>query len=329
MIIERKNSSDFLKNIFTSDNFGLFMALIVLVVTFSFINPNYGTLKNFNNVLIAASLTGLIAVGESLLLIGGKLDLSPGSTAAFSGVLASLLMAKGISAPIAIALCLLMGACIGAFNAFFTTFFKISPFIVTLASQSIVRGMCYIVSNGESILIRDKSFLRIGTFRLFNVPFPIFFMLLIFIVFYIVLKKMRFGRNIYVVGGNENAARLAGISNKMTTYALFIIMGFLAAAGGLILASRMNTGQPQASDGLEFDGITAAILGGVGMSGGYGSLTGTFIGLMILQGFNNGLIMMNVPSFWQLVAKGGLLLVALSFDYIRTNKRRRKKSLAV
>jgi ribose/xylose/arabinose/galactoside ABC-type transport system permease subunit len=133
------------------------MALIVLVVTFSFINPNYGTLKNFNNVLIAASLTGLIAVGES-----SSYWRETGSfswlNSRISGVLASLLMAKGISAPIAIALCLLMGACIGAFNAFFTTFFKISPFIVTLASQSIVRGMCYIVSNGEVFLSETKAF---------------------------------------------------------------------------------------------------------------------------------------------------------------------------
>ena len=146
-------------------------------------------------------------------------------------------------------------------------------------------------------------------------------MVLVFIVFYIMLSKMQAGREIYFLGGNQAAARLAGISLKKTTYKLYILMGVLASAGGMVLAARMNTGQPQACVNLEFDAITAAVLGGIAMSGGYGTLSGTFLGLLLLQCFNNGLILINVPSFWQSVAKGVLLLLALSFDYFRSRKR--------
>lgn len=310
------------KKFLGSENFGLIVALVAMIVMFSAINENYFSDRNFRNILTAASLTGLIAVGESMLLIGGLLDLSPGSTAAFSGVVAAMLLAAGVPTPITILCVILVGVFIGAFNAFFTTQLKISPFIVTFAAQSIIRGFCYIISGGESILITDSSFLSLGTMNVLGVPFPVLFMLLIFIIFYIVLTRTNFGRNVYIVGGNNVAARLAGISTKATTYILFIIMGVLAASGGTILAARMNTGQPQACTGLEFDGITAAILGGVAMSGGFGSLVGTFLGLLILQGFNNGLILLNVQSFWQMVAKGGLLLLALSFDYFRSKSRK-------
>ena len=311
-----------LRKIISSDSIGLLVALAVLIVLFSSINENYFTLRNLRNVFTSGSLSGLICVGESMLLIGGLMDLSPGSTAAISGVVAALLLSMGMPVGLVLIIVLLIGVAVGAFNAFFVTQLKISSFIVTLASQSIVRGFCYIISNGESILISDKFFLSLGTQNILGIAFPIFFMVLMFVVFYIVLTRTRFGRNVYTVGGNPIAARLAGISTKATTYALFIIMSVLAALGGTILAARMNTGQPQACTGLEFDGITAAILGGVAMSGGYGSLIGAFVGLLILQGFNNGLTLVNVPSFWQYVAKGGLLLLALSFDYFRSKNRK-------
>lgn len=312
-----------IRRIFSSDRFGLFIALIFIIAMFSLINKNYFSAKNLLNVLMSGSLSGLVCIGESLLLIGGLMDLSPGSIAAFSGVMAAMLLAAGLPFWLVILMVVLFGVVVGCFNAFFVTQLKINAFIVTLATQSIVRGFCYIISNkGESTLIRDKTFLSMGTTDLFGIiPFPIFFMVLMFIVFYIVLTKTRFGRNVYTVGGNPIAARLVGISTKKTTYMLFIIMGVLGALGGAILAARMNTGQPQACQGLEFSGITAAILGGIAMSGGKGSLAGSFIGLLILQSFNTGLTVINVQSFWQYVANGSLLLVALSFDFLRSRKK--------
>lgn len=317
---ESKNRS-FIGKIVHSEVFGLLIALLAMVIMFSLINKNYFSVRNLRTILTGASLTGLICVGESMLLIGGLMDLSPGSTAAFSGVVAAILLRAGTPFPLVVVAVILLGALIGTFNAFFITKLKISAFIVTLASQSIIRGFCYIISGGESILITNKAFLNMGTGNIGFIPFPIFFMVLIFVIAYIVMTKTRFGRNVYTVGGNPVAARLAGISTTRTTFSLFIIMGILAAVGGMILASRMNTGQPQACIGLEFEGITAAILGGIAMSGGLGSLVGAFVGLLILQGFNTGLTIVNVQSFWQYVARGGLMLLALSFDYIRSKRR--------
>ncbi len=318
---QEKSFGGLLKGVLHLDSVGLIFALIVVVALFSFINPNYFTWRNLRNVFMAASLTGLICVGEAMLLIGGMMDLSPGSTAAFAGVAAALLLRRGMPVGAVLLVVIVLGVVVGLFNSFFINQLKISAFIVTLAAQSIIRGFCYIVSGGESILITDSFFLSLGTRTILGIPFPILFMVLVFIGFYVILTKTRFGRNIYSVGGNATASRLAGISTKATTCALFVIMSVLASVGGAILAARMNTGQPQACSGLEFDGITAAILGGVAMSGGQGSLLGAFFGLLILQGFNTGLTIVNVQSFWQYVAKGGLLLLALSFDYLRSKKR--------
>lgn len=325
--INKKRSSILslkLKQMTKSDSIGLIIALFAIMLFFSTMNKNYFTDRNLINILTSASLTGLICVGEAMLLIGGYMDLSPGATAAFAGVAGATLMKAGFSAPVTILIVISVGVLIGCCNAFFITQLKINAFIATLGMQSIIRGFAFIISNGEGVLITNSFFLKMGTFRIFGsrfLTFPTFLMLLVFIVFSIVLKKTRFGREIYIVGGNPTAARLSGISIKKTTYKLFIIMSVLASIGGMVLAARMNTGQPQACVGLEFDGITAAILGGIALSGGIGSIFGAFIGLFILQGFNNGLIMLNVQSFWQNVAKGVLLLLALSFDYLRSRKR--------
>ncbi|MDL2214329.1 ABC transporter permease [Clostridia bacterium OttesenSCG-928-O13] len=322
-MVKNKEQNIF-RRLVRSEVFGLLIALVAMILLFSLINPNYFTIRNLRTVLTGASLIGLICVGESLMLIGGVMDLSPGSTAAFSGVVAAMLLRSGVPFGVVLLITVFIGVLVGSFNAFFITTLKINAFIATLASQSIVRGFCYILSGGESILITNPSFLKMGTMNVLGfIPFPIFFMILIFVVFYIIMGRTRFGRNIYTVGGNAVAARLAGISTTATTYALFINMSVLAAVGGVILAARMNTGQPQACVGLEFDGITAAILGGVAMSGGVGSLGGAFVGLLILQGFNTGLTIANVQSFWQYVARGGLMLLALSFDYLRSQRRRK------
>ena len=313
-----------IKNIFKSDNFGIFVALRAVIFVFTAFNRNYFTSANLVNVLTAASLTGLIAVGESLLLIAGYMDLSAGSLAAFAGVSAAMMMRAGMPVGAAIPIVILLGVMIGCVNAFFITQLKIDAFIVTMALQCIVRGFAYIISNGEGILITNSFFLKLGTYKFFGlkvVSFPILLMIVVFLVFYVILAKTQAGREIYFLGGNPAAARLAGISLKKTTYKLYIIMGVLASVGGMVLSARMNTGQPQACVNLEFDAITAAVLGGIAMSGGYGTLSGTCLGLLLLQCFNNGLILINVPSFWQSVAKGVLLLLALSFDYFRSRKR--------
>jgi ribose transport system permease protein len=313
----------FLRKSNIGDRLGMAISLLVMVATFSLLNENYFQLANFQSILISASLMGLVAVGESFLIIAGHIDLSPGSISALSGVLVAVLLASGIPALPALLLVVLVGIGIGYLNAALVTKLRLEPFIATLATMSIIRGAAFIVNNGKPSPISNELYLSFGVFPILGLPPPVWLLIVVMAVFTVILSRTSFGRNVYIVGGNPTAARLAGInSNKLVTK-LYMITAGLSALGGAMLASRMNVGHPAASNGLEFDAVTAAILGGIAFTGGVGNLTGTVLGILVLQGFNNGLLLMNVPSFWQYVARGALLIVALSFDFIRNRRRGR------
>lgn len=308
-----------------SERIGLLIALVFMILVFSWLTGNnFFTVNNIRNILIASSIVGLVTIGEGYLLISGQVDLSPGSVAAFSSVLVAFLLSLDISMWIAIPLVVLCGMIIGIFNAFMVTKLKFEPFIATLASMFIFRGLAYIICDGKSIFVTERAFLRLGVGRIAGVPIPVIISILMFILFGIILNRTKFGRSIYMVGGNATAARLAGIRTNLVKGSLFMITSGFAALGGIILAARMSSGQPSASVGLEFDAVTACVLGGMAMAGGIGTLSGALIGLLIMQGFNNGLMMLNVQSFWQTVARGALLITALTFDYIRNRQREAK-----
>jgi len=308
-----------------NETIGLVFALFAIIAIFSLFNKNYFSVANMMNILVAASLTGLVAIGESYLVIAGLVDLSAGSVAAFASVLAAVLLSSGVGFFLTIVIVVVVGIMVGLINGLVITKIKLEPFIATLATMSIIRGFAYIICDGRPIYISNEVAIAFGRNRLLGIPYPVIILIVAFIIFGIVLAKTRFGRSIYVIGGNKEAARLAGLNPKKITLKLFMITSALASLGGVILATRMNSGQPSAALGLEFDAITAAVLGGIAFSGGVGTIFGTVLGVLILQGFNTGLIMMNVPSFWQLVARGMLLLIALGFDYLR--KRNREKKL--
>jgi ribose transport system permease protein len=309
---------------FQTEQIGLIGALIVLIGIFSSFNTNYLSSANMINILVAASLTGLVAIGETYLIIAGLVDLSTGSVAAFASVLAAVLMQKGFSFIPAVILVILAGVCVGYINAWAVNKIKLESFIATLATMSILRGFAYIICDGKPVYIMDSVFLNFGKDRILGLPIPVIILIIAFIIFAIILAKTRFGRSIYVVGGSKEAARLAGLDPQKITNILFMLTGALSALGGIILGARMSSGQPAASVGLEFDAITAAVLGGTAFTGGVGTIFGTVLGVLILQGFNTGLIMLNVPVFWQFVARGMLLFIALAFDYIRRTKREKK-----
>lgn len=318
-----KSSSAFLKKLKSSSNLGIFIALIAMVIVFTCLKKTYLLPANILNIFVSCSIVGLVAIGESYLMIAGQIDMSPGSVAAFSGVLISVLLKAGWNMWPSMLVTIIVGMMVGAINALLINKLEISYFIATLATQSIFRGLAFIICGGKSIGIRDANFLKIGTTRIFGVSLPIIIFLIFFISFGIVLSKTRFGRSIYMVGGNSNAARLAGIQPKRVITILFLLSSAMASLGGIILAARMNSGQPSASEGLEFDAVTSCVLGGVAMGGGIGDMGGAFIGLLIMQGFANGLSVLNVQSFWQKVAKGLLLIAALGFDFWRKKQRER------
>lgn len=296
-------------------------AIVAVFILFTALNRNFLSFANIINILVAASLVGLVAIGHTYLIIAGQNDLSPGSLAAFSGTLAALLVSLGVPFLLSVLITIVFAILIGVFNAFMVNKIHLEAFIATLVTQSIVRGAAYIICNGKPVAISNKMFLDLGKVRFLGIPLSVWIMLVCILVFGIILSKTKFGRSVYAIGGNQDAARLAGLNPQRIITISYIMMGILCAIGGIIFAARMNSGQPSANVNLEFDAITAVILGGVSFAGGVGDMFGTFLGIILIQSFNTGLIMVEVPTFWHYVARGGLLLFALTSDYVRKQKR--------
>ena len=230
-LIYKLKKSDF------ADKITLIVAMVLLVVLFGALNRNYVTGANMINILIACSLTGFVAIGETNLIIANQNDLSAGSVAACAGVLAAILAREGVPAILALAIAVCAGFLVGAVNAGLVTFLKLQPFIATLATMSVVRGIAYILCNGKAVAISDKTFIKFGNYRIFGIlPVPVLLLLIAFIVFSIILSKTYFGRSIYVLGGNTYAARLAGLNPTRIIFKLHIIESGLAAFAGVLLA---------------------------------------------------------------------------------------------
>ncbi|HCR43896.1 MAG TPA: ABC transporter permease [Ruminococcaceae bacterium] len=311
------------------EKIGLMFVLIIEIAIFSFMNGNYFSAANAKNILVSSSLTGLVAIAETYQIIATSIDMSTGSVAAFSGVFAAMLLNKGMNPVATLLFALVAGGIVGVINGVFVTKLKIEPFITTLATMEIIRGFAYIICDGKAVYISDDFFINLGSYQILGfLSIPVLVLIISFIIFGIVLKRTCLGRSVYVLGGNKYAARLAGLKPNTIILKMFIISGVLSALGGVFLAARMNSGQPSACDNLAFDGVTAAVLGGTAFSGGVGTMLGTVIGVFIIQCFNTGLTMMNVQIFWQDVAQGVLLILALSFDYFRKQRRNKKLILA-
>lgn len=307
------------------DKLVLIIATIIIFILFNTLNKNFLSVTNMINILVAASLVGIVAIGHTYLIIANQNDLSSGSLAALSGVVAAMLVLKGVPLIFAFLLTILVAVGVGFFNAWMVNKIRLEAFIATLVTQSVVRGFAYIICDGKPVAIGNKAFISLGKVRFLNIPASVWITVVLIVIFGYILKATKFGRSVYAIGGNEDAARLAGLNPQKIKSICYVMMGVFCAIGGIVFAARMNAGQPAACVNLEFDSITAVILGGVSFSGGVGSMGGTVLGIILIQTFNMGLTMVNVPSFWQYVARGGLLLFALTSDYIR--KRNREKAL--
>lgn len=324
---KNKKYAQIFKRMVDSNYFVLIIVWILMCVVFTKLQRNFFSYQNILNILTSGSLIGLIAIAESYLIIAGMIDLSVGAVAAFSGVLAAILARQELALPLIILLTLFVGCMFGTLSGLLVTKIKLQPFIATLAVMSIARGLAYIICSVKPVRIAMKSLNSLGSVQLLKVPFPVLLLLLLLLLFGILLAKTEFGRSVYMIGGNANAARLAGINVDWTKIRLFMISGLLSSLGGIILAARMNSGQPGAAASVDFDAITAVVLGGIAMTGGTGSMFGTFLGLMILLTLNNGLMILGVTTYWQDVAKGIVLIFALTLDFYRTERRNRVKAV--
>ena len=316
-----RNNSFSAKNIFKSNTTMMVLVLIVVIAIFSILNPNYFSYQNLLvNVLYSASIVGLLAISQTYLIIAGHIDLSCGTAAAMCGVMMSVFMRADMAWPIAAIIVFGVSLCIGLINSGLVNIFGLQPFIATLAMASVCKGVAYIICDGRSVPIVSKSFILIGTSRILGIPVPVIILVVFFIIFGFILAKTVFGRSVYMIGGNSTAARLAGLKPKRISTILYMMSSAIACLAGIVLAAKMHSGQPGSVSGSEFDAITAAVLGGVAFTGGKGTILGCLIGLLIIQCFNNGLTISNVSSFWQVTAKGLLLIAALIFDYVRRKK---------
>lgn len=296
---------------------GMLVVFIVLFAALSLLVPNFLTPTNLTGLLMSVTTVGIVACTMLFCLASGDFDLSVGSTVALSGVLAALLLKNTGNFGLALLVPLIAGAVIGATNGFVIARLGINALITTLATMQIVRGAARILSEGSSIGIVDKAFTDLAKFKPLNIAAPIWILGLAFLVFGLLLDRTVFGRNTLAIGGNAEAARLAGINVIRTKIVIFMLQGIVAAFAGLLVAARATSGQPNTAEGLELQVISGCVLGGVSLTGGIGSIGGVIIGVLIMGTVQNAMNLLNIPAFWQSVVSGVILLTAVLLDRIK------------
>jgi inositol transport system permease protein len=305
-----------LKAFFTkSPTGGIFLALILVCVLFSSMTSRFLTPTNISVILNQVSVNAILAVGVTFVIIAGGIDLSLGSLVAVCGVVVALLSQNNEYALwLAIFGTLLAGIALGALNGIIVVLTKVPPFIVTLGTMTIGRGVALILSKGRPISDLNESLNFLGNGDLLGVPIPIIFLVLSFATCHILLTKTIFGRYVKAIGGNEMASFVAGVRvNRIKLY-VYMISGLFAALAGILLTARINTGQPNAGLGFELDAIAAVIIGGTSTRGGKGTITGTLLGVLFIGVINNGLDLINVSAYWQQVIMGGIIILAVVLD---------------
>jgi ribose transport system permease protein len=301
--------------------FGILIALVLEGVIFSSLSPYFFTSENLLNISLQTSIIAIIAAGMTFVILTAGIDLSVGSVVAFTGVITTALLQWDvqpiIAFPVAIIAGLLVGTFSGAAAGVLITRLKITPFIVTLALMTIWRGAAFLFTDGRPIWELPEGFSSIAGARVLEIPLPTIIMLLVFAAGYIVLNRTAFGRYVYAVGGNREAARLAGIRTNRVILGAYTICGFLTALSGILLASRLNSGQPNSGLMYELDVIAAVVVGGTSLFGGRGSIVGTFVGAMLIGVLRNGLNLLNVSSYLQMICVGVVILMAVALDRFR------------
>jgi len=298
----------------------LFAFLLVEIVTLSILSPVFLTRVNIFNIGLALASVGIMAAGMSALLFSGGLDLAVGSTAALAGIAAAMLASANIAWWLALASGLIVGVACGVVNGLIVNYGRINAIIATLGTLSVYRGIAFILSQGQTFSLADERLLYLGSGRVLGLPVPVLLTIVTFVTVYVWLTRTAHGRYLYAVGGNEVACRLAGLPVARIRMIAWVVMGFLAGLSGLVLNGLLGVGIPYAAQGAELDVIAAVLLGGASLAGGEGTLLGTVAGLLVIGVLNNGMILLNVPAYWQTVAKGAVLLIAVGLDQYRRRR---------
>lgn len=338
------------KNIFDGFTFGklltegrAFIALAVIIVVFASLSPNYLNLSNVIVMTRHVGLNALLAIGMLLVILTAGIDLSVGSTVGLSGVLAGFMLMQGIQIPgtqtvlypsvwVIVVLCLGAGALVGLLNGVLITRFKVAPFITTLGTLYVVRGTALLIAKGETFNdmtgkpeLGNTGFHVLGLGKFLGLPTGVWVMIVVALVTALLLTKTVFGRWLYALGGNERAAELSGVPIKRVKIWVYTLSGICAAATGLIIASELTAGAPQTGQSYELNAIAAVVIGGAALSGGRGHIRGTLLGAFVIGFLGDGLVIVGVSSFWQMVIQGAVIILAVALDEAQQGSKKKQK----
>ncbi len=302
------------------EKFATLIGLLVVILIFSILKPKFLDVNNIFNLLRQASINGLLALGMTFVVLTGGIDLSVGSILGASGIFTAL-VAQNQEIPwfVAILAGLGVGLLLGTINGVVVSWLKVPAFVATLGMLSVARGITYLASNAQPVPGLSEGFLKIGGGSVGIIPIPVIILAVVFLICSIILYWTKYGRYIYGVGGNAKAARVSGINVKKITCSAYMIAGVLAGLAGVVLTSRVSSGLAMAGQNYETDAIAAVVMGGTSLAGGKGRLWGTLIGVLIIAVLNNGLDMMAVSSYWQLIIKGIIIVAAVMMDSLNSS----------
>ena len=311
--------------------YGTYVLLFVMIIISTILKPNvFLTKNNLISILVQISMIIILACGECVVIIGGGTDLSAGSVVAMTGTVMVGVYITTKSIIIAFIVAAILGATIGFLNGFIKTQFDLPPFIVTLGTQILARGIAFVYSGGMPIpILDDEKFKILGQGKFLGIPNPIYVAAIVSFFAIILMSKTSFGRSVYAIGGNVEAARASGIKVNRILIISYMLMGFLASVSGYILMSRINVGQPNAALNYEFDAIIGVVLGGTSFSGGVGTVGGSIVGCIIMGVLGNIMNLMNIPPNWQYIAKGIIILLAVILDSTTKSVSNRSKAKVV
>lgn len=299
------------------DKVGIFAVLILLCAFMAVMAPSFLSIDNGLNVARSVSINAILAAGMTMIIITAGIDLSVGSILAVSGVAGVLLFVSGTPSVLAVLGGIAVGAFAGFINGAFVAWLALPAFIVTLGSMTYLRGIAYSLLEGQPLIASDLGYRGIGNGAIAGIPTPVVVMVIVYVVFWFILERTTFGRHVYAVGGNIEAARLAGINVKRVLAMVYTIAGAAAGLAGIIFSARVLSAQPTAGESYELDAIAAVVLGGTSLMGGRGRILGTLVGALIIGVLSNGLVLMNVPFFYQLIVKGLVIVLAVAIDSLR------------
>lgn len=312
-------NNKFLKSLWESS--GMIIIYLGLFIVLSIFVPYFFTVRNMIGLALSVSMVGMVAMTMLFALASGDFDLSVEAIVAFSGVTAAMVINSTGSILVGIFAGIIGGGVIGLLNGIIIAKAKINALITTLAMMQIVHGLAFIVSGGSAVGITDSRFFVLGNSRMFGIPNPIWITVIMFIIFGVLLNRTTYGKNTLAIGGNIEAARLAGINVDRIKIIIFTLQGAMAGFAGVVLASRMTSGQPNTSVGFSLDVISACVLGGVSLSGGIAPIAGAIVGVLIMGTIQNAMNLMNIPAFYQYVVRGLILLIAVLIDQLKQTKR--------